>query len=354
MSARNDTFGVLALVSITRLTLLATALVFAAPVSFIRGNLPTNTVKSQRFTAFKTLISQETIGRLPDWVERNGKYTFMLKTTHGMNHLDALVEKTPTRLLRLWQHFGILTMTIFVTTWAFILLAATAFWFWHTGTTAIETTHWALNYDWLSLLQLQEPTDHSLLERLTTALASIPDAYHTIFNTTIMAATVIAVWWLIMLPLIPGLILHELGHYAAIREAGGTVESYGILLIGPVLGGAFVQPGNDVNLLDKHNQFFVWSAGIANSLIWGTLLTTTALLLGGHTSILKIFTEGAAPTAVQSVPLASVLLLIGVTEIMNGFLNAIPLGPVDGGGFIRTQEADWWGFNDAIDNGDPQ
>lgn len=283
--------------------------------------------------------------RLPPWVDHRRAGIILLKTDRGMARLDMVVDRIPDATFERWRRFAVQTMEVFVIVWGAILLAYLGVSLWLVGKLVIAAGEWVLTADWAALMQSGAPPQYNP--------GSVPSDAAAVWRLLVRLAagvvTAIVILWAIMLPLLPGLTLHEFGHYAALRKAGASVDGYGLLLIGPVLGGAFVEPGSDAALLDRDDTFGVWAGGIANSLIWGTVLLVAGLAAGGDAvRLFELYTAGDI-SGLLSQPAASLLLAVGAIEVANGFLNAVPLGPVDGGGYIRSVEREWWGFHGAID-----
>lgn len=341
--------GAMGFVIGVRVLLFVVALAVVTPAKFIAGRLPSGSERNYpRIERLRCWIHEQTVGRLPDCAEYKGSSIVMVRTNYGMEWLDSVVDRIPDSVVRQWGRFGILVMEIFVFIWSAVLLVWLGAAAWIVAGWVRDIVGWALAYDWLSLLQPRAPPDYDVWAALEAAIQAAPE-YAMAFGLLIVAfALVVVFWWAIMLPLLPGLTLHEFGHYAAIRKAGASVDSYGLLLFGPLLGGAFVEPGDDAEELTGTDAYTVWSGGIANSVLWGSILIAAGTTMGGDplTVYAAFFNHGLA-TLMES-PLASFLVLVGGIEVANGFLNAVPVGPVDGGGFIKEIEEEWWGYQDAL------
>lgn len=296
-----------------------------------------HTVIPDRIRAFSL---RDYIGhRSPEWIERHETGALLVKTTVGMDRLDAIVDRLPDGPFRVWRRVGVIAFSMLVVIWGGLLLASLPYGAWLTGHAIADAVTWAVAFDWIGALsQPPKPAPAPDVSLADTAVA--------------LAALVIGIllaiifWWVLMLPFMPGLILHEFGHYAALRKAGASVDSFGILLFGPFLGGAFVQPGSDSAVLDHDTTLGVWAGGVANTIVAGTILLTAGVLLGGDP--VRVVEMAISGEWVLANPIATGVTLIGLFELGNGFLNALPLGPVDGGGFIRQIEREWWGFDKAI------
>lgn len=350
--------GALAFAVGVRLAWFLTSLVVWLLVSVVskpvRWLLPTvDRPQSTWVARFKGYVGGMGFLSLPDWIEYRGNGMFLLKTSRGSEAFDRAIDRLPESLLRHWQAFGVYLMLVFMATWAVILLVLLGATVWMYGSLAVTLGVTALSFDWASIFAGQQsPPGIDLAAILSGAevlIYALPDIGLTLLTLAGSIVVLVAVWWLIMLPFFPGLALHEFGHYAAIRDAGETVDSYGLLLIGPLLGGAFVEPSDRVALLDADDKLSMLSAGISNSLLWGTVLLATGLLLAGDPAAIATALYRQGPMAAFQRPVVTVLLGVGAFELYNAFTNAIPIGPVDGGRFIQTIEREWWGFDAAID-----
>lgn len=341
--------GAMAFVVVVRLIIQGVAFVLASPVIALKKRLPdTDGPTSPRLMRFKSWVSSRTLDRLPEWAEYRGNFKLLLKTNVGSDQLDTFVNRVPAPLIKGWLRFAIATMAVFLVGWSVLLLVGLVLAVQAAWTLTQDVVEWALAYDWLSLLNSQPTTGFDPIAQVLGIVNAIPEIAHMIGVLAISLLISIIFYWFVMAFLLPGLTLHEFGHYAAIRRAGASVDSYGLLLFGPLLGGAFVEPGEDAEELDAAQDFRIWSAGIANSLLWGTSLLLSGLLLTEQplTTIQALYTQQYGVVSSQPVP--SILLGVGVVEVANSFLNAVPFGPVDGGGFIRTAEEEWWDFDDSI------
>lgn len=337
--------GPLEFVTVVRLLIMGIGHALSWPINAVASRLPMNYEGSDRLSALKADIRDRVLPHLPEWLEHQSGLTFLVRMDGGKNRLDAVVDAVPDRLLDAWSRFGVVTMTVFVTIWGVILLAAFGVWLWIAGGLVVDGTQWALAFDWMSLLNTDVSTDTNVLERFIGYALAIPGFVVAAGKALVLAVIAVGMTWLVTLPLLPGLALHEFGHYAAIRHAGGDVDSYGLLLLGPVLGGAYVKEDGDINDLGPQNAYSVWAAGIANSVLWGTMLVSLGVVLSAGTVDVVNLVNGNVLSEVSRQPLASVFILVGGIDIANGFLNAIPFGPVDGGGFIETRERESWGFH---------
>lgn len=352
MNARN---GALAFVIGVRILVFAVAVtvsvVVSTPVRVLQRWTPEPTGYTLPWVqTVKDRVKAAVLGRLPSWVTYRGKGLFTVETTRGMKQLDRLVDRVPQTVFDWWQRFGTRLMMAFLFVWALILLAAVSLWVWATGHLAFELAVWALEYDWLSLFEVQrQQPEFDPLAAIAAAVQAIPEIALALAILGVIVLVLVIAMWVAMLPLLPGLALHELGHYAAIRRSGAIVESYGLLLFGPVLAGAFVEPGSDANRLDVRDSAGVWAAGIANSVLWGALLVAFGVAAGGQPLMtIEALVTGGATAVVADQPVGALFVLLGSVEFANAFGNAYPGGRVDGGGFIRRMEREWWGFDAAL------
>jgi Zn-dependent protease len=170
-----------------------------------------------------------------------------------------------------------------------------------------------------------EPTLSGLLVGLLWTLLTLPVAMLILFGLL----------FVFTLPILPGLALHEFGHYAALRKADVEIESYGLLFSGPILNGAFVNPDSEeIEEKDVDTQFSVLAGGIANNLLYGTVLLGGSLLL--FTNPLTKITGGIEVQIQQ--PLPAILFWIACFEYAMAFANACPVGRLDGGKFVQVAE----------------
>lgn len=349
----NAMIGAMAFVIVVRLILHGTALALSFPISALKERLPnTEGPTFPRLKRLKSWFVDRTLDQLPEWAEYNGSFTILLKTDAGAERLETLVNRIPDRVISGWLQFGVATMVVFLVGWGVLLLAGLVLAAKTAWSLILASVKWALAYDWASLLEARPTPSFDPLGQLLQLVNAMPEIAYTIALLAVSLLACIVVYWVLMLFLLPGLTLHELGHYAAIRRAGGSVDSYGLFLLGPLPGGAFVEPGEDTEDLHAQHHFGIWSAGIANSLLWGTIVLSCGLVLSGEplTALHALYAQDYAMLTTQ--PLSSVLLAVGIVEMSNGFLNAVPIGPVDGGGFIRTAEEEWWGFDDSAGVGE--
>jgi hypothetical protein len=268
------------------------------PLKALRERLPeTNGPMFPRLTRLKTTIVSAARERSPEWIEHDGNFTFLLKTNVASDWLDALVDRVPERLIDYWLKFAIIAMAAMLLVWAVLLLGGLFLAVRTVWALTVKLVEWAANYDWLSLLEQQPQPQYDPM--------------------------------------------------GAIRRAGASVDSYGLLLLGPLLGGAFVSPGDDAEDLKAERDFEIWSAGIANSLIWGSILLSCGLLLSGEPAAVIQALFGQQSGIFLDKPVSSILLAIGMVEVANSFVNAVPFGPVDGGGFVRTAEEELWDLEES-------
>lgn len=301
---------------------------------------------------FRNRLFTGFVNRLPECIEHQKNVIFLFKTNLGKSYLDRFVERIPDGVLDLWRRFGVRLMEMFLFVWGVILLVALGVILWIAGNLLIEGIQWLVSVDWLSL-SLPEPPkkgqpEFNLVSLIKGIAEIVPQIFMGLAYFVVYGVIFTVFMWIIMLPFLPGLAIHEFGHYVSIKKSEASVEDYGLVLIGPLLAGAFVEPGNDAEHLDKNSSYWVWSSGISNSVLWGSFLIAMGIMI--HTDPLSLFLDFSMGEidVIMDHPLPSALIAVGLFESANAFLNAMPIGPVDGGGYIRRVEREYWGFHDAI------
>jgi len=276
-----------------------------------------------QYQRFKFKVARKTEQLLPEWIDYYGSYTFMLKTTRGKAYLDSLAERIPERLFTKWQRLSIAVMSICLLLW--VILSAI-------GVVAGIGAIGGLLYDiatggidlWVGETSVQETSyDVSVVEMFITAIVAVLSLL--LFSVLFTIA---------MSPVLIGLALHEFGHYAAIKQAGAEVEFYGLLLTGPLLGGAFVHPTDEIYESDVETQLSVFAGGITANILYGSLLVCLSLVLFTD----PLTTLSGLTTEIIKQPLPAAFFFFGCFEIVAGFANAVPIGGVDGGYFVQIAE----------------
>lgn len=335
----NAMVGALVFVSIVRFLMQNVARLVGLPFTILNKYLPeTNGPSFPRLARLKHYLQDAILDSLPENVEYEGSYTFLVKTNRGDGYLDNLVERIPDSIFHHWQRFGVATMVCFLVLWSVLLLAFTAI----TGAlvfkTTVETIPTLLSFDWTSLFHAQPTTGVEWSISLSQVIGVIPGVLIRLGSLLLGMLLFVALFWVLTLIFLPGVALHEFGHYAAVRRAGASVDSYGLILMGPFLGGAFVQPGDDAEELSVEQDFVIFAAGIANNMILGTALLLLGVLVAPDpVGIIHSYISGDW-SFIFNQSLGTLLLGLGSFEVFNGFLNAVPFGPVDGGRFIQTAE----------------
>jgi len=276
-----------------------------------------------QYQRFKFKVARKTEQLLPEWIDYYGSYTFMLKTTRGKAYLDRLALWIPDRLFTKWQRLSISVMSLLVLLW--VVLSAIGV---LVGIGAMS----GLLYDiatggidlWVGEASVQESSyDVNVVQILTTAIVAV-------FSLLLFSV----LFTIAMSPVLIGLALHEFGHYAAIKRSGADVEFYGLLLTGPLLGGAFVHPTDEIYEKDVQTQLAAFGGGVTANILYGSLLVCLSLVLFTD----PLTTLSGWTTEIIQQPLPAVVFFFGCFEITAGFANAVPIGGVDGGYFVQIAE----------------
>ena len=344
----NGLFIAMTVVAAARLVAEAVLSVLWAPVAALERSTPSsNGGLSPRLARFRQHAVAGVLGRLPGCVEHRSGLTFMIGTTAGAARLDNIAECIPDRIIGGWLWFGTATVAVFLFTWAVILLGIVTLVIW-AGLGVFEFVVVQLQtMDWATLLDRDPTATPDLTELLMTLAASTPEILAVLSKLVVVLIVSIAATWLMMLPFIPGLFLHEFGHYAAARRYDIPIEQYGLILLGPFLGGAFVGPDEGVvEARPMRQRLHMVSAGIASQLLWGSAMLLLGILLLSDPvgALASVWTRDYAVIAAN--PVSAIMFYLGAVEVLNGFLNAFPGGPVDGGLFIQAAEDEYWGFDE--------
>jgi len=276
-----------------------------------------------RWGHIKFRIARKAEKILPQWIEYYGSYTFMLKTTRGKAYIDWLAENIPDTLFSKWQRLSISMMSILVLLW--VVLSAIGV---LVGIGALSSLLYDISTGGIELgfgeTTVQETSyDVNVVKILTTAIVAVLSLL--LFSVLFTIA---------MSPVLIGLALHEFSHYAAIKRSGADVEFYGLLLTGPLLGGAFVHPTDEIYEKDVETQLAAFGGGVAANILYGSLLVCLSLVLFTD----PLTTLSGWTTDIIQQPLPAVVFLFGCLEIIAGFANAVPIGGVDGGYFVQIAE----------------
>lgn len=276
-----------------------------------------------RFQRYKRVCLETILRYTPDWFAYHSHGHFLLMTTRGQHTLDRLAKAIPDRVFRVWQRYSVGLMSLFVTLWVVVAVV----WLAASIETFVDVVHTMLTdgiqYDqWES----QEPA--------TTDTPSLSETAQSLFWTLLSLPVALVLTNLFLLPLLPGLMLHEFGHYAGLARNEIAVESYGLLLFGPLIGGAFVLPSDELDDAPPDEQLAMLAGGVANDVIYGTVLIGLSLFLFANP--VSMIAGGIETMIAQPIPM--VLFLFGTLELFMGFVNCFPAGPVDGGKFIAIAE----------------
>jgi len=285
-----------------------------------------------RYAKLKARLGDYLLNLLPEWVEYRGNYVFLLKTTYKIDTLRGIAGRIPDRYYDYWHRFGLLTMVSFLVVWAFVMLILL-------GVSLglfVSSIPDLLTVDWASLFHINYGTADPTYE-----LPGVWDLLVGLATLLALSAVAILLMGVVMLFFLPGLLIHEFGHFASMEYVDCGVSHYGIILTGPVLGGAFVQPERDMDELAIEESMHALSAGVANTLLWGMVLTSIGLVLAGGslTDLLPLY--DVSTQTLTSNPVGKIILLLGIVELSNAQLNAFPGGPVDGGRFMQVADAEW-------------
>ncbi|MDS0280578.1 site-2 protease family protein [Haloarcula onubensis] len=146
----------------------------------------------------------------------------------------------------------------------------------------------------------------------------------------------------IALALVVATVVHEGGHALACRAEGVPIEEWGVALLGGVVPLAgYVLPADALDEAGARTRMRVFALGVQHNLVV-TLLTGAVLLSPLTASPTEAFltyfgwaaTGGTAPTAAAVAalgPLTNVCFWLVLLNANVGLLNALPVGPLDGG-----------------------
>jgi len=146
----------------------------------------------------------------------------------------------------------------------------------------------------------------------------------------------------VVLGLIVATVVHEGGHALACRAEGVPVKESGVaLLLGVVPLAGYVLPDDALDEADARTRMRVFALGVQHNLVV-TVLTGAVLLSSLTASPTEAFltyfgwaaTGGTAPTAASVAalgPLTNACFWLVLLNANVGLLNALPIGPLDGG-----------------------
>lgn len=250
----------------------------------------------------------------PEWIDRWGKF-HTVETTHGMPVLEKWAKKIPEKYWSKWATFSMLSMGTFVVIWFFIFAYIT-----YEGFLFGSEIYYEMDF-----LAAREPPDISALEMAVTVA---------VWSTALLLTVayfllLLPLYILLFLVLIPGIALHELGHFVAMVRNDIEVEAYGILFLGPLPAGAFVKPTDDEWDEKKTlgTKLQVFSSGISANIAYGAFFAVIALPWLGFSAL-----DSSNPVAMTAL---YVFLILSIIEFINAFFNSIPLWKLDGGHFFK-------------------
>jgi Zn-dependent protease len=271
----------------------------------------------------KFRIARTTEQVLPEWIEYYGSYTFMLKTTRGKDTLDQLADSIPDWLFKRWQRLSISVMSLCLLLWVVLSAIGVVVGIGAMGGVLYDIATGGIDI-WIGEAPVQETSyDVTIAEVFTTVIVAI-------FSLLLFSI----LFTVAMSPVLIGLALHEFGHYAGIRRSGADVEFYGLLLSGPLIGGAFVHPTDDIYEKDAETQLAAFAGGITANIIYGSCLLCLSLVLFTD----PVNTLSGWTMEIIQQPLPATLFFFGCFEIVAAFANSVPVGGVDGGKFVQVAE----------------
>lgn len=146
----------------------------------------------------------------------------------------------------------------------------------------------------------------------------------------------------VVLGLIVATVVHEGGHALACRAEGVPVQEWGVaLLLGVVPLAGYVLPDDALDEAGARTRMRVFALGVQHNLVV-TVLTGAVLVSSLTASPTEAFvtyfgwaaTGGDAPTAAAVAalgPLTNACFWLVLLNANVGLLNALPIGPLDGG-----------------------
>jgi len=284
------------------------------------------------------------VNQLPAYIEYRGNWTVMIHTTKGKGWFTSVAARIPDRVYRYWHRYSLVSMVVLLSVWSLAILFGVGVSIGVYIHTLTEMVPKLLTVDWSTFIQFgNQPTPEYELT-LQTVLNGLLKVGVGLIQLTALLLLATLLLWVFMLPIIPGLIIHEFGHFASMQQAGSDVETYGLILTGPILAGAFVQPDESFEDVSPQKRLHALSAGVGNTLLWATVLLTGGFVLTSDPVSVLQSLAGRDHTVFIQHPVGSILLLFGVFEMMNAVGNAFPIGHVDGGLFMDAAEERWDGL----------
>lgn len=146
----------------------------------------------------------------------------------------------------------------------------------------------------------------------------------------------------IVLGLVVATVVHEGGHALACRAEGVPVEEWGVaLLAGVVPLAGYVLPDDALDAAPARTRMRVFALGVQHNLVVTALagaVLVSSLTASPMAAFLTYFgwaaTGGTAPTAAAVAalgPLTNACFWLVLLNANVGLLNALPIGPLDGG-----------------------
>jgi Zn-dependent protease len=290
-----------------------------------------------RWSRFKFNIRQKTIPKLPEWIEYRGNYMFLVKTTKGKDKLDWVVDRIPKPLFNVWQRFGVSVMVILLVLHSLLILAAIGVSVVAMGIALQDLVTNGLPLDLLAVETGQTEVERGIsLQDVLWSLATIPIA----IGILLLLSAVF--WYLLVLPLLPGLLLHEFGHYAMAKRADVEIQSYGFIFMGPFVQGAFVEPNDeDLERASVSEKLRILSGGVGTNILLATGYICLALLVLENpvNAFSQVLTGNAYLLADQ--PVALCIVGLACVEVALALLNTLPGGEIDGGRVVQIVEEEF-------------
>jgi len=146
----------------------------------------------------------------------------------------------------------------------------------------------------------------------------------------------------VVLALVVATVVHEGGHALACRAEGVPVEEWGVALLGGVVPLAgYVLPADELDEADARTRMRVFALGVQHNLVVTALagaVHLSSLTASPTEAFITYFgwaaTGGQAPTAAAVAalgPLTNACFWLVLLNANVGLLNALPIGPLDGG-----------------------
>lgn len=281
---------------------------------------------NQRYTdpAISSLVTRVD-DRLPSYAERDGKI-IKVHTTVGMGHVTRVCHAIPDGAWKRWNGVGIVLTAACL---AGVLLAIVLGASYTAGSVVAKVPGFVESV--LAQKPPQAPAFSFSIQALIDGVVSfLVGLVVTALTLTLMAVLFTLFYIIAFAIMLPDLVFHEFGHAVAFVKNGMGIKSYGLLFIGPVPMGAFVEPdGSYKDQFDTRQRLEVASAGILHSVGYGAVLVSVGALIG----------PGLWSYVIGS---------IGLAHMANGTINAIPHRKLDGGHFVAALLDEYWGFGEAV------